>query len=312
MSGSSEQCPYRVLGVASDSTPRDIKAAYRASRALQTHPDRAEPHRRASSEEDFKVLLRAYELLSDPIRRAQYDHNCTAHLCPAQAPRPQSAAPQVQPQQQQGRRHQKAASTSASSNYAPFPGIPRAFPHSPPAPPPMSGFQTFAWSNQMPAWAPPPSEPPPPHFLSRMDAYTKPPPAPAFQGRRSGHQPYDEATTLAQPFPPLLESAFEPEHFDEPFLSGKESRQDDWVHASRFARCASSFSAPHAAPHESGAAWNSDWQGQSAAPLPSASRLSSTARHCPSTFRLHATLTGMRRDDGLVFDGSLHAEYRQK
>ncbi|CEH11830.1 Molecular chaperone (DnaJ superfamily) [Ceraceosorus bombacis] len=180
MSGSSEQCPYQVLGVGPDSTPRDIKAAYRA-RALQTHPDRAEPHRRASSEEHFKVILR------------------------------------------------------------------------PPAPPPMSGFQTFAWPNQMPAWAPPPSEPPP-NFLSRMDTSTKPP-APAFQDLRFGHQPYDEATTLGQPLRPPLHSAFDPDHFYDPSFSGsgKESRQDDWVHPSRFAS---------------------------------------------------ATLTGMRRDDGLVFDGS--------
>jgi molecular chaperone DnaJ len=60
---------YDLLGVAKDATADDIKRAFRRL-AMQYHPDRnAEP----GAEERFKEINEAYEVLSDPERRANYD-----------------------------------------------------------------------------------------------------------------------------------------------------------------------------------------------------------------------------------------------
>lgn len=61
--------PYETLGVAQDATPETIKAAYR-KRAQQAHPDRDAT---AGSGERFRAIQQAFEVLSDPERRAQYD-----------------------------------------------------------------------------------------------------------------------------------------------------------------------------------------------------------------------------------------------
>ncbi|MDE3114168.1 MAG: DnaJ domain-containing protein [Pseudomonadota bacterium] len=58
--------PYEVLGVARDGRPEDIKLRYRAW-AKRMHPDVG------GSREAFDELNEAYELLSDPERRAKYD-----------------------------------------------------------------------------------------------------------------------------------------------------------------------------------------------------------------------------------------------
>lgn len=59
---------YDVLGVSSTATPEEIKRAYRKL-ARQTHPDVAGPE----SEDRFKEISRAYEVLSDPEKRQLYD-----------------------------------------------------------------------------------------------------------------------------------------------------------------------------------------------------------------------------------------------
>ncbi|MCT7949684.1 J domain-containing protein [Ancylothrix sp. C2] len=61
---------YEILGVARDATSEEIKKVYRRL-ARQYHPD-LNPGNKAA-EEKFKDIGEAYEVLSDPNRRAQYD-----------------------------------------------------------------------------------------------------------------------------------------------------------------------------------------------------------------------------------------------
>ncbi len=61
---------YKVLGVSTDATDRDIQRAYRKM-AKQFHPD-ANPGDR-QSEERFKEANAAHDVLSDPAKRKEYD-----------------------------------------------------------------------------------------------------------------------------------------------------------------------------------------------------------------------------------------------
>jgi len=61
---------YEVLGVSRDVTDQDLKSAYR-KQALKYHPDR-NPGDHAA-EERFKTASEAYQVLSDPDKRAAYD-----------------------------------------------------------------------------------------------------------------------------------------------------------------------------------------------------------------------------------------------
>src|SRR5229473_5237818 len=61
---------YEVLGVSREVNAQDLKSAYRRV-ALQYHPDRNPGNREA--EEKFKEASEAYEVLSDPEKRARYD-----------------------------------------------------------------------------------------------------------------------------------------------------------------------------------------------------------------------------------------------
>jgi len=61
---------YEVLGVAKDADEKTIKKAYRKT-ALQYHPDRNQGDKAA--EEKFKEAAEAYEVLSDPQKKARYD-----------------------------------------------------------------------------------------------------------------------------------------------------------------------------------------------------------------------------------------------
>ena len=60
---------YEVLGVSRDATPDEIKKAYRRL-ARELHPD-VNPGAEAS--ERFKAVTHAYDVLSDPKQRQQYD-----------------------------------------------------------------------------------------------------------------------------------------------------------------------------------------------------------------------------------------------
>lgn len=62
--------PYTVLGVARDADAKTIRTAYRKL-AKQHHPD-LNPGNKAA-EERFKAISSAYDLLSDPEKRARFD-----------------------------------------------------------------------------------------------------------------------------------------------------------------------------------------------------------------------------------------------
>lgn len=61
---------YEVLGVNKNSSPDEIKKAYRKL-ALQYHPDRNPGDKQA--EEKFKEAAEAYDVLSNPDKKARYD-----------------------------------------------------------------------------------------------------------------------------------------------------------------------------------------------------------------------------------------------
>lgn len=61
---------YEILGVSRDASESDIKKAYR-SLALKYHPDRNPGDKEAEAK--FKEISEAYEVLSDPEKRARYD-----------------------------------------------------------------------------------------------------------------------------------------------------------------------------------------------------------------------------------------------
>ncbi|AOA63165.1 DnaJ-like chaperone [Komagataella phaffii CBS 7435] len=63
---------YEILGVDPSATQEDIKRAYRKL-ALKHHPDKVEESVRVESEALFKEISTAYEILSDEVKRSQYD-----------------------------------------------------------------------------------------------------------------------------------------------------------------------------------------------------------------------------------------------
>ncbi len=63
--------PYNILGVSPTASTADIKKAYRAL-AMRHHPDR---NLLSSAAIQFNAIQKAYELLSDPKKRAEYNYS---------------------------------------------------------------------------------------------------------------------------------------------------------------------------------------------------------------------------------------------
>jgi curved DNA-binding protein CbpA len=61
---------YAILGIPSDADQETIRGSYRAL-ARRYHPDRGA----GASPEKFRLVVEAYQTLSDPHRRAMYDRS---------------------------------------------------------------------------------------------------------------------------------------------------------------------------------------------------------------------------------------------
>jgi len=64
---------YKILNVNNNANKQDIKRAYR-NLAVKYHPDKG------GSEEKFKEISEAYEILSDDNKRYKYDNNSILEL----------------------------------------------------------------------------------------------------------------------------------------------------------------------------------------------------------------------------------------
>ncbi|MFL9843715.1 molecular chaperone DnaJ [Flavobacterium rhizosphaerae] len=61
---------YEILGIDKSATAEQVKKAYR-KKAVEYHPDKNPGNKQA--EENFKLAAEAYEVLSDPDKKARYD-----------------------------------------------------------------------------------------------------------------------------------------------------------------------------------------------------------------------------------------------
>lgn len=61
---------YEILGISKNADASEIKKAYR-KKAIEFHPDKNPGNKEA--EENFKLAAEAYEVLSDPQKKAKYD-----------------------------------------------------------------------------------------------------------------------------------------------------------------------------------------------------------------------------------------------
>jgi curved DNA-binding protein CbpA len=67
--------PYKILGVGRTAKPETIERAFRKL-AMRFHPDRG------GDRAKYERMMNAYEVLSDPIRRARYDETGDASTAP--------------------------------------------------------------------------------------------------------------------------------------------------------------------------------------------------------------------------------------
>jgi len=62
---------YNTLGIAPNATEDEIKKVYR-SLAMRYHPDR---NQAPGADARFKAIAKAYEILSDPVKREEYNQS---------------------------------------------------------------------------------------------------------------------------------------------------------------------------------------------------------------------------------------------
>jgi curved DNA-binding protein CbpA len=62
---------YTILGVAPNASIDEIKKIYR-SLAMRYHPDRNDA---PGAEVRFKIITKAYDILSDPVKRDEYNQS---------------------------------------------------------------------------------------------------------------------------------------------------------------------------------------------------------------------------------------------
>jgi molecular chaperone DnaJ len=72
---------YEILGVPKNASDEDIKKSYRKM-AMKFHPDRNQGEPAKEAEVKFKEAKEAYEMLSDPQKRAAYDQHGHAGVDP--------------------------------------------------------------------------------------------------------------------------------------------------------------------------------------------------------------------------------------
>ena len=75
---------YDILGISKGASADEIKKAYR-KQALEWHPDRHKDDKEAA-EKRFKEINEAYQVLSDPQKRAAFDQYGSAAFTPGGAP----------------------------------------------------------------------------------------------------------------------------------------------------------------------------------------------------------------------------------
>ena len=74
---------YNILGVNNQSSMQDVKKSFR-KRAKELHPDLRSSSYSGNdiTDEEMKLLLKAYEVLSDPIKRDRYDRTLVLRQTP--------------------------------------------------------------------------------------------------------------------------------------------------------------------------------------------------------------------------------------
>jgi curved DNA-binding protein CbpA len=169
--------PYRVLGVLRGADLDQIKAAHRRL-AKRFHPDRA-----TGDEQRFLAVQEAYQLLSDPRRRAEWDHR--------HAPVPTwSPAPRGPSERRSAAPSQTARASAAGRSRG------KARPGRPARPP---GQRTATWSAaHVPWWEE--FRPRTPDAAASTDGPEGAPAGPPRRRRAANEGVVDPGADVAEPF----------------------------------------------------------------------------------------------------------------